>query len=73
MPKIMAIEKHNQNHIERFMSDIISQKIMHSKAFGKKDFYNYIARNKYPRRNMQRRYAPIVRDVVLRGTDSKLR
>ena len=33
----------------------------------------YIARNKYPRRNMHLRYAPTDLDVVLRGTDIRLR
>ena len=66
----MATMKYIQNRIDFFMPIIISQKSQCAKRRAK---INQLARNRYPRRNIHRRYAPTVFDVVLRGTDSNER
>lgn len=63
---ITAIQKDNQNQIFCFMVRIITYFLIIRKGAGR---IFYMARNKYPRRIIQRRYAPTVFDDLFFGTD----
>ena len=70
MASNIAAIKYSQNQRLRFISRIIAYFILNVKATTQKI---YIARSKYPRRNMHFRYEPTDLDVVFRGTDNNAR